>query len=146
MNLLIQRVNRASISIQGKKEASISKGLLVMIGFNNYDNQLTVNKAAKKIISYCIFSDSNRRINKTVQEVEGDILLIPQITLAIDTSVGNKPNFSDVGSPKKAQQNFDSLKKRILSIHGSVDSGVFGSDMQIDSVNDGPVTFFFKIN
>ena len=145
MNLLIQRVKKSSVSIAGKEIASIDRGILVMVGLKDYDNDQTILRSTKKIISYCFFSDTHGRINKSVKDVKGAILLIPQITLSIDTNKGIKPNFSDAGSSFYAEKNFEKLKKSILEEYGTLSYGKFGADMQVDLSNDGPVSFFFEI-
>jgi len=146
LNLLLQRVTQAAVFINKQETARIGQGLLIMVGFTDQDTIDTSFRATKKIISYALFSDSKGRIKKNIKEVSGEILLVPEITLSVKTNTGNKPNFSEVGKFERSKSNFDSLKKNLISLHKKSFFGEFGADMQISSINDGPVTFLLVIN
>jgi len=150
MIALLQRVNRASVTVGGEKIASISQGLLVLLGVEKHDNQSTVERLAEKILKYRVFADVEDKMNLSVIDIRGAILMVPQFTLAADTQKGLRPSFSNAASPEKGLALFTQLidimrvKGDLMASDLAVDwlqTGQFGADMAVELLNDGPVTF-----
>ena len=145
MRAVIQRVTGAALSVDGKVYSSIGCGLIVFLGIGKEDNQVTAEKFAKKIAALRIFSDSNDKMNLSVKDIGGEILLVPNFTLCGDSSHGNRPNFS-AAAPANAEtaklfDSFASETNRIVKTK----TGCFGADMHIEQHNDGPVTIIYEI-
>ncbi len=145
MIALLQRVSRASVSIDEKKVASISKGLLVLIGIQPTDNEQQINKILHKIFNYRIFEDEQDRMNRSLLDIAGEIILVPQFTLAADTRKGLRPGFSTAATPEKGQQLFSQLVKTAQQQSDRVQAGKFGANMQVALINDGPATFWLEV-
>ena len=145
MKLLAQRVLNSSIKISEKKISSIDKGILALVGFERNDNLLKCQQMAKKLVSYRMFPDIEGKMEKSILEAYGEILLIPQITLAMETDKGNRPSFSEAANPEEGKKLFDVLAREINKFGVSkLELGIFGADMEIRLINDGPVTFIFQ--
>ena len=145
MKLLAQRVLNSSIKISEKKISSIDKGILALVGFERNDNLLKCQQMAKKLVSYRMFPDIEGKMEKSILEAYGEILLIPQITLAMETDKGNRPSFSEAANPEEGKKLFDVLAREINKFGVSkLELGIFGADMEISLINDGPVTFIFQ--
>ena len=144
MNLLAQRVLSASIYIEKKKIVSIDRGILALVGFEKGDTLSDCEMIAEKLINYRIFPDDKGRMENSVLDVKGDVLLVPEVTLALETRKGTKPNFSQAASPDLGKKSFKELCKEIRKIHDKLEVGIFGTDMEISLTNDGPVAFLFK--
>ena len=140
MIALIQRVSRASVDINEKEVAAISAGLMVLLGVQVDDSEKEARKLAQKTVSLRIFDDDNGDMNLDVKSVEGGVLIVPNFTLAADTSRGNRPGFSTAMPPKDAEPLFELFAREIRELTKSVQTGVFGADMQVSLVNDGPIT------
>jgi D-tyrosyl-tRNA(Tyr) deacylase len=139
MRVVVQRVSEASVEIDGNIKASIHKGLLCFLGFEDSDNSDDMDWICKKLVNLRIFSDEEGRMNKSVLDVEGEALLISQFTLHASTRKGNRPSFMKAAAPEKAR----SLYKDFLQICSALmhcKSGEFGADMKVRLLNDGPVT------
>ena len=141
MKALIQRVTSANVVVEGGTVGAINQGLLVFIGVEKNDTLLEADKVINKLLSYRVFTDSEGKMNLSVSDVAGGVLLISQFTLAADTKSGTRPGFSTAKPPVEAQSIYDYMVERFKSKHSDVASGVFGADMQVSLVNDGPVTF-----
>jgi len=150
MIALLQRVNRASVTVGGEKIASIPQGLLVLLGVEKHDDQSTVEHLAEKILKYRVFADVEDKMNLSVIDIRGAILMVPQFTLAADTQKGLRPSFSNAASPEKGLALFTQLidimrvKGDLMASDLAVDwlqTGQFGADMAVELLNDGPVTF-----
>jgi len=150
MIALLQRVNRASVTVSGEKIASIPQGLLVLLGVEKHDDQSTVERLAEKILKYRVFADVEDKMNLSVIDIRGSILMVPQFTLAADTQKGLRPSFSNAASPEKGLALFTQLidimrvKGDLMASDLAVDwlqTGQFGADMAVELLNDGPVTF-----
>ena len=141
MKALIQRVKKAHVEVQGKKVGEINRGILALIGVEKLDNQEKAEKLIKKIISYRIFPDDNDKMNLSLQETNGELLLVSQFTLVAETNKGLRPSFSSAASPQLSQQLFEYMVKYAKTLGTSVQTGVFAADMQVSLINDGPVTF-----
>jgi len=144
MKALIQRVSSASVVVEGAAIGSINQGLLVFIGVEKNDTLMEADKMINKLLSYRVFADSQDKMNLSVSDVAGGVLLISQFTLAADTKSGTRPGFSTAKPPVEAESLYDYMVERFKGKHGDVASGVFGSNMQVSLVNDGPVTFLLS--
>lgn len=141
MLIVIQRVTHARVDIDGETVGKIEKGLLVLCGFEPNDSEQTINKMLDKCIHYRIFSDNQGKMNLSLQEVRGGLLLVPQFTLMAETQKGLRPSFSNAAAPELGRQLFDNLLTRASQLYPQTQSGSFGADMQVHLCNDGPVTF-----
>ena len=150
MIALLQRVIRASVTVDDEKIASIPQGLLVLLGVEKHDDQSTVERLAEKILKYRVFADVEDKMNLSVIDIRGAILMVPQFTLAADTQKGLRPSFSNAASPEKGLALFTQLidimrvKGDLMASDLAVDwlqTGQFGADMAVELLNDGPVTF-----
>ena len=145
MKLLAQRVLNSSLKISQKKISSIDEGILALVGFEKNDNLLKCQQMAKKLVSYRMFPDIEGKMEKSILEAYGEILLVPQITLAMETDKGNRPSFSEAANPEEGKKLFDVLAREINKFGVSkLELGIFGADMEISLINDGPVTFIFQ--
>lgn len=142
---LIQRVTQASVTVAGEQIASINQGLLVLIGVERNDTHLQVQRLADKLLNYRVFSDNSDKMNLSLTDIEGELLLVPQFTLAADTRKGLRPSFTPAASPELGKQMFDELVKLTRQRYPHVQCGQFGADMQVSLTNDGPVTFWLQV-
>ncbi|MGT2832265.1 D-aminoacyl-tRNA deacylase [Streptococcus halotolerans] len=139
MKIIIQRVSEASVTIDEKIVGQIGQGLVLLVGVGPEDNQEDLDYAVRKIVNMRIFSDADDKMNLSVCDVKGSILSISQFTLYADTKKGNRPAFTGAAKPDKASHFYDQFNAT-LAEHLPVEKGVFGADMKIALVNDGPVT------
>ena len=144
MNLLAQRVLSSSLYIEKKKIVSINRGILALVGFEKGDTPSDCKIIADKLLNYRIFPDDKGRMEKSVLDIKGDLLLVPEVTLALETRKGTRPSFSEAASPDLGKRLFDELSNQIRKIHDKLEVGTFGADMEINLINDGPVTFLFQ--
>lgn len=143
MRVLIQRVNRASVLIDGEIERSIEQGLVVLVGIEDEDSDEDVEFLCKKITNLRIFDDENGVMNKSVLDIDGDIMLVSQFTLHASTKKGNRPSYIKAAKPDFAIPIYNNFISRITKALGKpIRTGDFGADMQISLVNDGPVTIW----
>ena len=140
MIALIQRVSRASVDISEKEVAAIGAGLMVLLGIQVDDTDKEARKLAQKTDSLRVFDDDNGNMNLDVKSVEGGVLIVPNFTLAADTSRGNRPGFSTAMPPIDAEPLFELFAEETRGLTNIVQTGVFGADMQVSLVNDGPIT------
>ena len=145
MIALIQRVSRASVDINETEVAAISAGLMVLLGIHVDDSEKEARKLAQKTVSLRVFDDDNGDMNLDVKSVEGGVLIVPNFTLAADTSRGNRPGFSTAMPPKDAEPLFELFATETRELTKDVQTGVFGADMQVSLVNDGPITISLEI-
>lgn len=145
MKALLQRVSQASVSIDGLEVARIAGGLLVLVGIEPDDNQRILEKVLHKLLNYRVFSDEQERMNKSLIDVQGGLLLVSQFTLAADTRSGLRPGFSTAAAPAQAEALFEQLVQMAKQRYAKVQTGQFGADMQVQLVNDGPVTFMLEV-
>ncbi len=141
---LIQRVTNAAVTVEGQCIAKIGNGLLVLVGVQRSDDPSKADRLLQRLLAYRIFPDDQGRMNLGLQEISGELLLVPQFTLAADTAKGNRPGFSTAAAPEYAESLFNHLVESAKSAHGKVESGRFGADMQVSLINDGPVTFWLE--
>jgi len=144
LNLLAQRVLSSSLYIEKKKIVSIDRGILALVGFEKGDTPSDCKIIADKLLNYRIFPDDKGRMENSVLDIKGDLLLVPEVTLALQTRKGTRPSFSEAASPELGKKLFDELSRQIKKIHDKLEVGIFGADMEIKLTNDGPVTFLFQ--
>ena len=145
MIALIQRVREASVWVAGECVGSISHGILALVAIERGDNLEAASKLAERILRFRIFSDAEGKMNLGLKEVQGDLLLVSQFTLAADTQKGLRPSFAPAADPETARKLFDALKEILAQEPIKVSTGVFGADMQVHLINDGPVTFNLRV-
>jgi len=139
MKIIIQRVAKAQVSIEGQVQGKINQGLLLLVGVGPEDQEEDLDYAVRKLVNMRIFSDAEGKMNLSVKDIEGELLSISQFTLFADTKKGNRPAFIGAANPEMASQLYDDFNQS-LSTHVPVERGRFGADMQVSLVNDGPVT------
>jgi D-aminoacyl-tRNA deacylase len=144
MIALIQRVTGASVRIDERLCAEIGPGLLALIGVVRGDDNVRAARVLQRVLDYRVFADAAGRINLSLRDTCGGLLLVPQFTLAADTGSGNRPGFSGALEPAQAAALFDYVVTTARASHAQVASGVFGANMQVSLVNDGPVTFWLE--
>jgi D-tyrosyl-tRNA(Tyr) deacylase len=142
---LLQRVVSAHVDVGDETIAEINTGLLVLVGVEKNDAEAQANRLLERLLGYRVFADDEGKMNRSLKDVQGGLLLVPQFTLPADTRKGRRPSFAPVASSKQGKRLFDYLLDRALIRHSSVASGAFGADMQVHLVNDGPVTFWLEI-
>ena len=145
MKALIQRVSSSQVKVDGKLVGSVEKGLLVFLGFEKQDTRSMADKMINKIISYRLFPDQNQKMNLSLQDINGEILIISQFTLAADTKNGTRAGFSTAMPPLDAESLYDYFVENTRSSGLKVETGIFGADMKVSLVNDGPVTFLLQV-
>ncbi|HOP57751.1 MAG TPA: D-aminoacyl-tRNA deacylase [Bacillota bacterium] len=145
MKVVVQRVAKAGVSVEGKNISSIGKGYLLLVGIGSNDTETEIEYVAGKIAKLRIFPDDNDKMNKSVIDISGDILAVSQFTLYGDISDGNRPSFTKAMEPVKAQAYFDQFVSRLSALIGKeVKKGVFGAHMEVELTNDGPVTIIYE--
>lgn len=145
MRALIQRVTSASVKVDGEIVGKIGKGFLVFLGIYEEDTEEKIGKLTKKIINLRIFNDENDKMNLSIKDVKGEILLISQFTLCADTRKGNRPSFISAKNPYEANKIYEKTIESIKNENIVVEKGVFGADMKVVLLNDGPVTILLDI-
>ncbi|MES9971466.1 MAG: D-aminoacyl-tRNA deacylase [Candidatus Thiodiazotropha sp.] len=141
---LLQRVNGASVHIDAEAVAEIERGLLVLVGVQKGDEPVQVDRLLERLLGYRVFNDEAGRMNLSLRDIQGGLLLVPQFTLAADTKKGMRPGFSSAAEPKLGERLFTYLVEQAQTQHQPVVCGVFGADMQVSLINDGPVTFWLE--
>ncbi len=145
MKALLQRVARAAVHIDGECVGEIGPGLLVLLGLDKGDDEARAEKLLDKLLAYRVFSDDEGRMNRSVVQAEGGVLLVSQFTLSADTRKGLRPSFSSAMPPAEAEALYHHILARLSERHPQTAAGRFGADMQVSLVNDGPVTFLLEI-
>ena len=140
MIIVLQRVLKASVTIESSVHSSIEKGFVALVGFQPDDSDEDLAFMVRKITNIRIFDDEKGALNKSISDINGDILLVPNFTLAADTTRGNRPGFSTAMPPDIAKPMFEKFVSDVSSVYAKVASGVFGADMKISLINDGPIT------
>lgn len=140
MLIVLQRVLKASVNIDDSIYSSIENGFVALVGFQPDDNENDLSFMVRKILRIRIFDDENGALNQSISDINGDILLVPNFTLAADTTRGNRPGFSTAMPPNDAKVMFEKFVDDVSTLHASVSSGLFGADMQVSLINDGPIT------
>ena len=144
MIALIQRVSSASVRIEGEEVAAIGQGVLALVGVERGDGEAEAARLAERVIAYRIFADAQDKMNLSLKDIGGELLAVPQFTLAADTNSGLRPSFSSAASPQDGEALFIRFAEKAAdAVH--VATGRFGADMQVSLVNDGPVTFWLQV-
>ncbi len=144
MIALIQRVTRAEVRVAGQSIGAIGPGILALIGIRRGDEPAAADRLLERLLGYRIFPDAAGRMNRSLREHGGGLLLVPQFTLAAETHQGTRASFSTAAPPAPARELFAHLLRQAESRHTPVARGAFGADMQVELVNDGPVTFWLE--
>jgi D-tyrosyl-tRNA(Tyr) deacylase len=145
MIALIQRVSEASVRVGGRVIGAIGPGLLALVGVQRGDGPAQAARLLQRVLDYRVFADEGGRMNRSLRDTGGGLLLVPQFTLAADTRSGNRPGFSTAAEPAAAQALFGQFLVDARSAHKPVEAGEFGADMAVQLVNDGPVTFWLEV-
>jgi D-tyrosyl-tRNA(Tyr) deacylase len=144
MIALIQRVTQAEVRIAGRVAGAIDRGILALVGVKRGDDAQAADRLLERVLSYRIFPDAEGRMNLSLRDIGGGLLLVSQFTLAADTRKGTRAGFSTAAAPDEARQLFELLVAKAHAAHSPVATGEFGADMQVSLVNDGPVTFWLE--
>jgi len=142
---LLQRVAQASVTVEGAVVGAIGPGLLVLVGVEKGDAEAQAERLLERLLGYRVFSDEQGRMNRSLAEVGGGLLLVSQFTLAADTNKGARASFSSAAPPEEGRRLFDYLVARARAAHPQVATGEYGAHMQVSLVNDGPVTFWLRV-
>lgn len=145
MIALLQRVNQASVYIENEMIAKINQGILVFLAIQKHDEESHALRMCERVLNYRIFADEIGKMNNNVVEANGEILVVPQFTLAADTAKGLRPNFSSAATPEEGRRLFDYFLDNLIGKYAKVCAGKFGADMQVQLINDGPVTFWLEL-
>ena len=146
MIALLQRVRQASVRVEETIIGEIDSGLLVFIGVAKHDSEAQADRLCERILNYRVFADAQDKMNLSVSDTGCGVLLVPQFTLAADTTSGNRPSFSSAAAPPSGQRLFEYLVLHMRRRHPCVATGQFGSNMQVSLINDGPVTFWLEVS
>ncbi|UCB54509.1 MAG: D-tyrosyl-tRNA(Tyr) deacylase [Thiotrichales bacterium] len=144
MIALLQRVSSASVSVDHQRIAQIEHGVLALVGVEKHDDAAKAARLVERILGYRIFSDDEGKMNLNVCDIDGEVLLVPQFTLAADTRKGMRPSFSSAADPETGSALFDTVVDIMARKTGRVQQGRFGADMSVQLVNEGPVTFWLQ--
>ena len=146
MIALIQRVAEAKVAIGGENVGSIGAGILALIGIEKTDGGSEAQRLAERVLGYRIFPDAAGKMNLSLKDVNGGLLVVPQFTLVADTNSGTRPSFSSGASPEVGKALFSDFVEKAKALHPNVHTGRFGADMKVSLVNDGPVTFWLQVS
>ena len=144
MKLVIQRVTKGSVRVDGSQIGEIEKGFVVLVGFKPGDDNKAVDKLTGKLLNLRIMADGEGKMNRSIVDVKGELLLVPQFTLYGDTSKGNRPSFVGAMEPEKAEKLFDYFVEKVSESKLKVETGKFGAMMKVELINDGPVTIILE--
>ncbi|MEH6436334.1 D-aminoacyl-tRNA deacylase [Massilia sp. DD77] len=143
---LLQRVSDAQVRVDGDTVGAIGPGLMVLVCAEKGDTEREAEALLAKLLSYRVFSDDAGKMNRSVTDTGGGLLLVPQFTLAADTKSGTRPSFSPAAAPEDGRRLFDHVVRQARARHGIVETGRFGADMKVSLTNDGPVTFWLQVD
>jgi D-tyrosyl-tRNA(Tyr) deacylase len=142
---LLQRVTAARVDIGGETVGAIGRGLLVLVCAERGDDEASAYRLLERLLNYRVFPDALGKMNRSLRDTGGGLLLVPQFTLAADTNSGNRPSFTPAAAPEDGRRLFEAMVSRATEIHAGTASGRFGADMQVSLTNDGPVTFWLRV-
>ena len=142
---LLQRVSSASVEVNQTTCAHIEQGLLVLVGIEKEDTEQKADRLLERLLGYRVFPDNENKMNLSVTDIEGGMLLVPQFTLAADTRKGTRASFTSAAPPETGKKLFDYLCVQANTMHKNTGTGIFGADMKVSLVNDGPVTFWLQV-
>lgn len=143
---LLQRVTQASVAVDGHLVGAIGRGLMVLVCAEKGDTGREADALLAKLLGYRVFPDDAGKMNRSVTDVDGQLLLVPQFTLAADTRSGTRPSFTPAATPDDGRRLFDHFVAAARARHPKVETGRFGADMQVSLINDGPVTFWLQVD
>ena len=143
---LLQRVSSAQVKVAGETIGAIDRGLVVLVGVERRDGEAQADRLLERLLGYRVFSDEDAKMNLSVRDIDGGLLLVPQFTLAADTRKGMRPSFTPAAPPEQGQRLFDYLVTQARAAHPRLAAGRFGADMQVSLINDGPVTFWLRVS
>ena len=141
MITLLQRVTQARVEVGAEIIAEIKSGILVLVGVQADDDESTARHYIERLLNYRVFADPEGKMNLSLKDIDGGLLLVPQFTLAANTRKGRRPSFTSAANPQHGKQIFELMVDSARAVYGQVECGRFGADMQLHLVNDGPVTF-----
>ena len=141
---LLQRVSQAAVTVNGKTAGAIGRGILVFVGVERGDDEAKADRLLERLLGYRVFADAAGKMNLSVKDIAGGLLLVPQFTLAADTQKGMRASFTPAAPPQEGERLFGHLLAQARRQHAPVESGIFGADMQVTLTNDGPVTFWLE--
>lgn len=144
MRLLIQRVSKASVKVEGECVGKINKGFLVFLGITHEDTKDNVDYLVNKLYNLRVFEDENEKMNLSIKDINGEILIVSQFTLYADTSHGNRPSFINAAKPDKANELYEYFIEKAKQTGIKIETGIFGADMKVELLNDGPVTILLE--
>ena len=144
MKLVVQRVNKAQVEVDGKIVGKINKGFMVLCGITHDDTEKQADILARKLCNLRVFEDENEKMNLSIKDINGQILVISQFTLFADCKKGNRPSFTNAGSPEHANKLYEYFIKQIENQQIEVEHGIFGENMKVSLTNDGPVTIILE--
>ncbi len=144
MKILLQRVKSAQVHVDKELIGTISQGLLALVAIEDQDTTNVLRKMAEKLLAYRVFADPQGKMNLSLKDIQGELLLVSQFTLAANTNKGLRPSFNGAASPSKAKQDFEQFVSICKASGLKVETGLFAADMQVSLVNDGPVTFLLE--
>ncbi|MES9887614.1 MAG: D-aminoacyl-tRNA deacylase [Candidatus Sedimenticola sp. 6PFRAG1] len=142
---LLQRVSSSRVDVDGEMVGEIGPGLMVLVGVERGDDEAKADRLLERLLGYRVFPDDTGRMNLSLKDVDGGLLLVPQFTLAADTRKGTRAGFSSAAHPEEGERLFRYLCEKARNDHSQVETGVFGADMQVSLTNDGPVTFWLQV-
>jgi D-tyrosyl-tRNA(Tyr) deacylase len=142
---LIQRVKSASVVVNAREVGKIDQGILLLLGIEKGDDKASVTRLLNKVLKYRIFSDDNQKMNLSLTDIAGGLLVVSQFTLAAETKKGLRPGFSNAAEPSVALELYQQFLNDAKLLHQHVEAGIFSADMQVSLVNDGPVTFLLEV-
>lgn len=145
MITIIQRVTQSSVTVNNQIIGEISRGILALVAIEKTDTPAIAQRLLERVLNYRIFADCDDKMNLSVRDIGGGLLLVPQFTLAANTDKGNRPSFASAAPPEFGREMFDYLQKQAKEIFNNVEFGEFGADMKVALINDGPVTFLLKV-
>ena len=145
MIALIQRVTEAKVVVGGETTGAVGAGILALIGVEKGDGEAQARRLCERVLGYRIFADAEGKMNRSLADTAGGLLLVPQFTLAADTHKGARPSFSSAAPPDVGERLFDLFVSIARASHATVETGRFGADMKVHLVNDGPVTFWIQV-
>jgi D-tyrosyl-tRNA(Tyr) deacylase len=145
MIALLQRVSQASVTVDGETVGAIDTGLMVLLCAERGDSEKEADALLNKLLAYRVFADEAGKMNRSVADVQGGLLLVPQFTLAADTQSGTRPSFTPAAPPADARRLFDYFVAAAYGKHSKTETGRFGADMQVALINNGPVTFWLQV-
>lgn len=142
---LIQRVKQAKVSVDNELHSQIDQGILLLLGIEKKDSSENIEKLARKVANLRIFEDENAKMNLSLSDIQGELLVVSQFTLVADTAKGNRPGFSNSAPPALSEILYDEFIKHFTCTYAPCKSGRFGANMQVELINDGPATFYIQV-